>query len=399
MVEPPALSPGPESDRKSTPPVTPYAVYVGRYRGWVRLAALALITALIAISHPSPGTHGRGLVILIALVITVSAHLAALAVPDRAVTARIFVELVIGAILAGFDPGNAAVFLIFAGLDAAAFLPLVQGVYAVVLCAVTGILATLIAGNAPSGGLFALAAVGGFLLGTTMRQYELRAEQAELRLADIERAEQERARAVQLAERTNAAREIHDILAHNLGALVMRLNAVNAVLDSEHPDLDTLRPMLRDAHRHAADGLKEARQAVSSLREETANPVEVTLHELVDASPSASLQIRGTPRPVPAEVATVMRRTAQEALTNTTKHAPGATQVVRVDFEPSSIVLTVTDTGPAPGSPPSVLAGTGGGYGLAGMRERAELIGAHLTAGPRDGGWQVRLAITDATAR
>jgi signal transduction histidine kinase len=395
MTEHPGRSSGPASTSTSAG----YALYAGRYRRQVRLAAVALITVLIAVTRPSPGLHGRGLVILITLVITVTAHLAALGLPDRAVTARIFTELVAGAVLAGFDPGNSAVLLVFAGLDAAAFLPLGPGVYAMLLASVTDILATLAASNDPSDGLFGLAAVGGFLLGTTVRQYELRAEQAELRLADAERAEQERARAVQLSERTNAAREVHDILAHNLGALVMQLNAANAILDNDHPDLDSLRPLLRDAHRHAAGGLEEARLAVTSLREDTANPVQASLRKLVDSNPSASLEIHGIPRPVPTEVATVMRRTAQEALTNATKHAPGAAPVVRLDFEPSSIVLTVTDAGPPPNAPPSTLASTGGGYGLIGMRERAELIGAHLTAGPKNGGWQVQLTIADTTIR
>jgi signal transduction histidine kinase len=395
MTERPRLPSGPGS----TPTLARYAIYNGRYGRQVRLATLALITVVIATTRPSPGVHGHGLVILITLVVTVAAHLAALAVPARAVTARIFTELLAGAVLAGFDPGSSAVLLAFAGLDAATFLPLGRGVYAIALAVVSEALATLAASNEATDALFGLGAVAGFLLGTTIRQYELRAEEAELRFADAERAEQERARAVQLAERANAAREIHDILAHNLGALVMQLNAANAILESAHPDLDSVRPLLRDAHRHAADGLKEARQAVSSLREQTATPVEVSLHELVGTNPSASLEISGTPRPVPAEVATVMRRAAQEALTNATKHAPGAQPVVRVDFGPSSIMLTVTDAGSPPNAQPSVLAGTGGGYGLAGMRERAELVGAHLTAGPKNGGWQVQLTITDIALR
>jgi len=395
MTERPKLPSGPVP----APTPTRYAIYNGRYSRQVRLAALALITAVIATTHPSPGVHGHGLVILVTLVITVTAHLAALAVPARGAMARIFTELLAGAVLVGFDPGSASVLLAFAGLDAATFLPLGQGVYAIALAVVSEALATLAASNDASDGLFGLLALAGFLLGTTMHQYELRAEQAELRFADAERAAQERARAVQLAERANAAREIHDILAHNLGALVMQLNAANAILDSAHPDLDSIRPLLRDAHRHAADGLVEARQAVSSLREQTATSVEVSLRELVGTDPSASLEIGGTPRPVPAEVATVIRRTTQEALTNATKHAPGAAPVVRVDFGPSSIVLTVTDAGPPPNAQPSILAGTGGGYGLAGMRERAELVGAHLSAGPKEGGWQVQLTITDAALR
>ena len=64
----------------------------------------------------------------------------------------------------------------------------------------------------------------------------LRAEEAELRLADAERAREEQARAAGLAERANAAREIHDILAHSLGALVLQLDALDAVLDVEAPE-------------------------------------------------------------------------------------------------------------------------------------------------------------------
>jgi hypothetical protein len=73
-------------------------------------------------------------------------------------------------------------------------------------------------------------AVVGFLAAAGRKQYVLRAEEAELRLADAERAREEHARAAGLAERANAAREIHDILAHSLGALVLQLDALDAVL-------------------------------------------------------------------------------------------------------------------------------------------------------------------------
>jgi signal transduction histidine kinase len=388
---------GPASSMEST--LANYALYSGRYRRLFRLAVVVTITVVIAATRPGPGVHGDGLVILVSLVVAVAAHLTGLAAFDRAPTTRVAIELVASAVLAGFDPGSSAAFLALAGLDAAALLPLAPGAYALGFATVVELLCTLAAGNPPSDGLEAFVAVAGFLFGTTRRQYEMRAEQAELRLADLERADQERARAVHLAERASSAREIHDILAHNLGALVMRLNAANAILDSEQPNVDSLRPLLRDAHRDAAEGLKEAREVVASLREEAVAPVDVSLHQLVDASSHATLEIHGAPRPVSAAVAAALRRTAQEALTNTSKHAPGATSAVRIDFRPASIVLTVTDTGRSPAAAPSALAGTGGGYGLAGMRERAELIGAQLTAGPSGGGWQVTLAIPEANGR
>jgi signal transduction histidine kinase len=89
----------------------------------------------------------------------------------------------------------------------------------------------------------------------------------------------------------------------------------------------------------------------------------------------------------------MVRRIVQEAITNAAKHAPGSAVAVQVAFQPGALDVMVTDEGRPPDVEPSVLAGTGGGYGLEGMRERAELIGAHFTAGPQSSGWQVRLSV------
>jgi signal transduction histidine kinase len=88
-----------------------------------------------------------------------------------------------------------------------------------------------------------------------------------------------------------------------------------------------------------------------------------------------------------------VRRIVQEAITNATKHAPGSRVAVQVAFQQSSLDVKVTDDGRPQDVGPSALAGTGGGYGLEGMRERAELIGAQLSAGPHSGGWQVHLSV------
>jgi signal transduction histidine kinase len=110
-------------------------------------------------------------------------------------------------------------------------------------------------------------------------------------------------------------------------------------------------------------------------------------------NPGASLQISGKPKAVPADVAFMVRRIVQEAITNTAKHAPGSAVAVQVAFQPNSLDVRVSDAGRPPDVEPSDLAGTGGGYGLEGMRERAELIGAHFSAGPQSGGWQVHLSV------
>ena len=284
------------------------------------------------------------------------------------------------------------------GLDTAQSLPPATAGYFTALAVVAQPLATLVASNPASDGAYGLVAVGGFLLGTTIRQSALRAEQAELRLADMERAEIERSKAAHLAERANAAREIHDILAHNLGALIVQLDAVNALMEGDQPNLDAIRPVLRAAHQHAVDGLAEARDAVSSLREDI-KPLEISMRQLTEGNPSTSLQISGAPRAVPADVAFMVRRIVQEALTNAAKHAPGSRVAVQVAFQPSSLDVTVTDNGRPSEVEPSALAGTGGGYGLEGMRERAALIGARLSAGRQDHGWQVHLTVPDRVAQ
>jgi signal transduction histidine kinase len=378
--------------------VNRYAVRVERLRVLVRLGVLAVLTVIIAVEHPRPEAHGRGLVTLVTLALTVATEAGSVLFPHRQATLRTAVEVLACGVLAGYDPGTSAVLLIFAGLDAAQSLPPATAVYFTALAVVAQPLATLAASNPASDGAYGLVAIGGFLLGSTIRQSSLRAEQAELRLADMERAEIERSKAARLAERANAAREIHDILAHNLGALIVQLDAVNALMEADQPNLGAIRPVLRAAHQHAVDGLAEARDAVSSLREDI-KPLEISVRQLTEADPSTSLQMSGTPRAVPADVAFMVRRIVQEAITNAAKHAPGSRVTVQVAFQPGALDVTVTDEGRPSDVGPSVLAGSGGGYGLEGMRERAALIGARLSAGRLDRGWQVHLSVPDRVAQ
>ena len=110
------------------------------------------------------------------------------------------------------------------------------------------------------------------------------------------------------------------------------------------------------------------------------------LRQLVDAD--AGRQSWRSPEPrlsLSAKGAVALRRTAQEGLTNAAKHAPGSVAKVHLDFRPDEVVLTVTDAGGARNAAPGSLAQIGGGYGIEGLRERAELLGGTLTAGP-DGG-------------
>jgi signal transduction histidine kinase len=108
----------------------------------------------------------------------------------------------------------------------------------------------------------------------------------------------------------------------------------------------------------------------------------------------AALTVTGDERRLAPDAELALYRAAQEALSNARKHAPGAPVTLRLEFAPSATVLTV-ENGECPDGhgAPSPLGGTGGGYGLRGMRERIELLGGELSTAAAGGGWTVRAAV------
>ncbi|MGW2111894.1 ATP-binding protein, partial [Streptomyces sp. NPDC001948] len=129
--------------------------------------------------------------------------------------------------------------------------------------------------------------------------------------------------------------------------------------------------------------------ALSALRGEV-SPVEEFLRQLVAAEP-AQVSVAGEQRTLTAEASQTVRRVAQEALTNVRKHAPGARVLVRLEYLPDEVALEVSDSGGR--RPEGELSGSGSGYGLLGMRERAELLGGTLEAGPGEEGFVVSLRV------
>jgi signal transduction histidine kinase len=384
------LPPGPNVT--ATNPANIYLVYTGRYRRQLRIAGVILITWRIATSPPEPGIRGHGLVILASVVVAVSTQLMAVVLPARFVILRTTLGAISCGVLTAYDPGTSTVLLVLAGLDAGAMLDFRPGALVAALAFLSDALGVLASGRPAVDAGLGLAAVAGFLAATTFKQYILRSEEAELRLADTERAAEEHALAVRLAERANAAREIHDILAHSLGALVLQLDAVEALLGREPADVERALPLVGRARLLAAEGLNESRRAVGSLRHDPL-PIVDSLGQLVAATDAARLEVTGTPWPLPSEVSLAVRRTAQESLTNAAKHAPGSTPVLHLRFDAEQLVLTVSDDGRPDGMAPASIATLGGGFGLDGLRERARLIGGTLVAGPTDGGWQVVLRV------
>ena len=229
------------------------------------------------------------------------------------------------------------------------------------------------------------------LLGLHRRQYELRADQAEELLRQTELAQQEKARAAALDERARIAREMHDVLAHSLGALGMQLKVAEALL-SEKGGVAAALERVRRSNRLAEEGLTEARNAVAALRGDVPS-LPQAVAELVDAfrhdhQTEIELRVVSEPRPASTAATVSLVRTLREALTNAAKHAPGEPVAVTLDFSGERICLEVVNDRPGP-LPPRAEGPSG--YGLTGMRERLALVGGSLTAGERDegAGWRV----------
>ncbi|TDD84791.1 sensor histidine kinase [Actinomadura darangshiensis] len=195
-----------------------------------------------------------------------------------------------------------------------------------------------------------------------------------------------------LAERSHLAREIHDILAHSLSAQIVHLEGARLLLARDGDRVQALDRVER-ARNLARSGLEETRRALATLRGEVAEPKEV-IAELAEEFYASTgrpcdVQVTGVPREVSPQAGLAVVRTAQEALTNVRKHAPGARAQVTLRYLRDEVQLEVTDTG---GTEP-VVELPGGGYGLVGMRERAELIDGTLVTGPDGKGFRVSLRV------
>lgn len=194
-------------------------------------------------------------------------------------------------------------------------------------------------------------------------------------------------------ERLRIARELHDVLAHALAVITLHSEVAREALADTEPDTASARRGVAAVRQAAGGAMSELRATVGSLRvAEELSPGLDRLDELVDAAGAGGVHVEltcdGVRRDVPAVVGATAYRIVQESLTNVVRHADAATARVDVRRLPDALTVRISDDGRGCVDAQRVC-----GYGLAGMRERAELLGGRVEAGPTDDGWVVRAVL------
>ena len=360
----------------------------------VRVCGLALVTwSVIGASKDGPGTTGRGLVVTILLALSVLGALLWMSRSDidRPLGPEVPLLAIGGGALVGASPNSAASAFVFVAIVTTGIRAgLARSMHVTAVATLSLAVTVLIWDGAALGLLaYALGFVASGLASSNVRQLRQQAEQAELLLAQSQRSQEEALRAARLEESTRIAREIHDVLAHSLAGLTLQLEATTALIENG-ADREMILARVHRAHELARDGLRETRRAVGALRGDGPSPEEA-LATLAIAE-STSLTIDGDGSLLRGEAGRTVLRVVQESLTNVAKHAPGSetTIAITVGEEIVAVIENRLAEVPVAAGP---LAATGGGYGIAGMRERAEALGGTLAAGPTETGWRVELRI------
>jgi signal transduction histidine kinase len=358
------------------------------------VAMTAIVVAALA-TDPGPGPSGDGP--WIALAIAGLLYGIAFSLPPRAVHPfqRIAALLVLTAsmvALTALQPDGLAFGTVYYIVIVAALrLPLVPALLISGLAVIAACVTVGLQVEEPAGAVISIASsvIPWFLVMRLIGRLHAGRDQAEQLVEELRESRAAHAESAAVAERGRVARDMHDVLAHSLSALALQLEGARLMATDRGSDPEVVEAIER-AHHLAADGLVEARDAIAALRGEEL-PGPERLEQLADAYPGdCRVTIAGTPHELRSEARLAVYRTAQEALTNVLRHSAGDRVEVELAYEPGATRLVVQDHGP--GAPVVVGPGTpGGGYGLTGMRERAELLGGRLSAEPTADGFRVEL--------
>jgi signal transduction histidine kinase len=248
--------------------------------------------------------------------------------------------------------------------------------------------------------LFSGTALVAWVLGDSMRYRRAYLTALEDRAARLERERDAQAQIAAAAERARIARELHDVIAHNVSVMVVQADGAGYAL---RRDPERAGQALTAISRTGRQALAEMRRLLGVLRSDdqqadlAPQPGLEQLRELLDqareAGMSVSFTLEGPVRPLPEGAELAAYRVVQESLTNTRKHGGlAATAAVTLRYEPDGLLLQVTDDGLG-----AAAATEGPGHGLTGMRERVEMYGGTVRAGPLpSGGYQVTARLPDA---
>ena len=235
--------------------------------------------------------------------------------------------------------------------------------------------------------------LGATALGFAVASRRAYVEEFRQRAAEAERTREEEAQRRVNEERLRIARDVHDGVAHALASISLQASAAGAVIDS---DPEGAREALRQIRGASVSALAELRATLGVLRQPAGTaaagaPTVEQLAGLADILRAGGIEIsvsrQGRDADIPAEVGNIAYRILQEALTNVLRHSGARHADVVMTYDPSVLTISVADDGL--GLQEDEARRTG--YGITGMRERAEAIGGLLEAGPRtDGGFLVR---------
>jgi signal transduction histidine kinase len=231
-----------------------------------------------------------------------------------------------------------------------------------------------------------------FMAGEAVRTRHAYAQTLEERAALLERERDEKARRAVDAERQRIARELHDVIAHNVSVMVVQAGAGRRIAEERPHESAQLLHSIETTGRQA---LSEMRRLLGVLRqdggaesEREPQPglagLERLLEQVRETGLHVELAVEGDPRPLAPGVDLSAYRIVQEALTNTLRHAGPATTRVRVCYMDDMLEIRVSDDGRGPSF--ELGDGRADGQGLVGMRERVALFGGELKVGPRTGG-------------
>jgi signal transduction histidine kinase len=368
---------------------------------WTRPLALVAVGALAAVvirAKPGPGVHGQRLAISLSLVAYAAGMISFERLPIDASRIRVLMLVVMiaaAAVMVGIQPAGPGFLGMFPPISAASFR--LKGQPAMV---VTGLALGALGLGAALGAhrsvdatvIDELAVAAYYGLAVFARRFIVADQYSQEMISQLEATRAAQAEAATLAERQRLAREMHDVLAHSLSGLLINLEGARLMAERGVGG-DQMEEALTRAHRLAKTGLEEAQRAIGMLRDD-ALPGPERIEQLAaefegDTGTPCAFVLDGGPCELGSDAAMTLYRVAQESLTNIRKHASPDRVEIRLTGKRDGIRLSVEDF--RVGEPTRQPPGWGTGYGLTGMRERAALIGAAVTAGPTSDGFRVEL--------